>query len=156
LLGYCLEQRAKDYLNETVCRRIVIDRYMDGRGDRRGCEVGEARCDLCEANPRGTKRQNQAESQAAAVDAVDAADAVDKRRRKLEQAQCAKEQEIKLIQRWKTEQTQYKLERVEQHLQRWVGVCAICMAVKGTREQHKWEEYPAASEEQVEAMRVSC
>jgi hypothetical protein len=70
---------------------------MDGRGDRRGCEVGEARCDLCEANPRGMKRQKQAESQAAAVDAVDAADAVDKRRRELEQAQCAKEQEIELI-----------------------------------------------------------
>jgi superfamily II DNA helicase RecQ len=155
-LGYRLEQRAKDYLSETVCRRIVIDRYMDGRGDRRGCEVGEAWCDLCEANPRGTKRQKQAESQAAAVDAVDAADAVDKRRRKLEQAQCAKEQEIELIQRRKTEQTRYELERVEQHLQRWVGVCAICMAVKGTREQHEWEECPAASEEQVEAMRVSC
>jgi hypothetical protein len=137
----------------------VIDRYMDRRGDRQGCEVGEARCDLCEANPRGTKRQNQAKSQAAAVDAVDAvdaADAVDKRRRELEQAQYAKEQEVELIQRQKTEQTRYELEQVEQHLQQWVGACAICIAVKGTREQHKWEECPAASEEQVEAMRVSC
>jgi hypothetical protein len=71
---------------------------MDGRGDQRGCEVGEAQCDLCEANPCSTKRQNQAKSQATAVDAVDAADAVDKRQRKLKQAQCAKEQEIKLIQ----------------------------------------------------------
>jgi hypothetical protein len=53
---------------------------------------------LCEANPCSTKRQNQAKSQATAVDAVDAADAVDKRQRKLKQAQCAKEQEIKLIQ----------------------------------------------------------
>jgi hypothetical protein len=106
----------------------VIDRYIDGRGDRRGCEVGEAQCNLCEANPRGTKRQNQAKSQAAAVDAVD------KRRRKLKQARCAKEQEIELIQQQKTEQTRYKLEQVEQHLQQWVGVCTICMAVKGTRE----------------------
>jgi hypothetical protein len=107
---------------------------------------------LCEANPRGTKRQKQAESQAAAVDAVDA---VDRRRRELEQAWCAKEQEVELIQRRKTEQIQYELERVEQHLQRWVDVCAICMAVKGTREPHEWKECPAASEEQVEAMRVS-
>jgi hypothetical protein len=68
---------------------------------------------------------------------VDAADAVDKRQRKLKQAQCTKEQEIELIQQQKTEQTQYKLERVEQHLQQWVGVCAICIAVEGMREQHK-------------------
>jgi hypothetical protein len=46
---------------------------------------------LCEANPRGTKRQKQAELQAAVVDAVD------KRQHKLKQAQCAKEQEIELI-----------------------------------------------------------
>jgi hypothetical protein len=89
----------------------MIDRYMDRRGDQQGCKVGEAQCNLCEANPRGTKRQKQAKLQAAAVDAVD------KRQRKLKQAQYAKEQEIKLIQRRKTEQTRYKLERVEQHLQ---------------------------------------
>jgi hypothetical protein len=70
---------------------------MDRRRDQQGCKVGEAQCDLCEANPCGTKRQKQAKSQAAAVDAVDAADAVDKKQRKLKQAQCAKEQEIKLI-----------------------------------------------------------
>jgi hypothetical protein len=55
----------------------VIDRYIDGRGDQQGCEVEEARCNLCEANPCGTKRQNQAKLQAAAVDAVDAVDAAD-------------------------------------------------------------------------------
>jgi hypothetical protein len=65
---------------------------MDGRGDRRGCEVGEAQCNLCKANPRSTKRQKQAKLQAAAVDAVD------KRQRELKQAQCTKEQEIELIQ----------------------------------------------------------
>ena len=34
-----------------------MDREMDGRGDRTGCEMGEERCDVCQGRPRGEKRR---------------------------------------------------------------------------------------------------
>jgi hypothetical protein len=30
-----------------ICRRVVLDRYLDGREDRNGCEEGEELCDVC-------------------------------------------------------------------------------------------------------------
>jgi superfamily II DNA helicase RecQ len=78
-LGHRLEPRAKEYLSETTCRRIVIDGYIDGREDRRRCEAGEALCDLCEAQPRSTKRLRD-EQLRPDVTTVD-----DPKRRRLEQ-----------------------------------------------------------------------
>jgi superfamily II DNA helicase RecQ len=147
--GHRLEQRAKDYLDETTCRRIAIDRYMDGREDRRRCEVGEARCDLCEAHSYGTKRQAEDELLADVVTAEVT------KRRKLEQARCVEERVVELIQRRKTDCVAYELERMERHLQRWLHMCAICMAVDGRAEKHEWKVCPAASEEQITAMEAS-
>jgi superfamily II DNA helicase RecQ len=148
-LGYRLEQRAKDYLDGTTCRRIAIDGYMDGRTNRRHCEVGEARCDVCEGAPRGTKRRME-DKRPPTVPSID-----DGERRKLEQARRVQEQAMELRQRRKTEHIAYELERLERHLQRWADACAICMAVEGTTERHSWEACPAASKEQIAAMTVS-
>lgn len=148
-LGHRLEQRAKDYLNETTCRRIAIDRYMDGREDRRHCEVGEVRCDLCEAQLRGTKRQIEDKPP------PDVMIVGDTKRRRLEQARGVKEQAIELIQRKKTDHVAYELERMERHLRRWLYMCVICMAVDGRAENHEWRACPTASEEQITAMEAS-
>jgi len=32
---------------EASCRRVVLNEYLDGRKDRRGCEEGEEKCDVC-------------------------------------------------------------------------------------------------------------
>jgi hypothetical protein len=39
----------------TGCRRRVLDEYLDGRGDREGCEEGEERCDVCRELEGGTE-----------------------------------------------------------------------------------------------------
>jgi superfamily II DNA helicase RecQ len=62
-LGHRLEQRAKEYLNETAYRRIVIDEYIDGRKDRQHCEAGKALCDLYKAQSCSAKRQREDEPQ---------------------------------------------------------------------------------------------
>jgi hypothetical protein len=111
--------------------------------------MGEAKCDLCEGAPRGTKRRTENE-RPPVVERPN-----DEGRRALELARHVQEQAVELMQRRKIEQTAYELERVEQHLQRWVHACAICMAVEGTTEQHCWEVCPAASEEQMAAMKAS-
>lgn len=148
-LGYHLEQRARAYLEETSCRCIVIDGYMDGREDRQYCEMGEVKCDLCARTTRGTKRlmENERPPAEATPD--------EKKRRELVQLRRVREQAVELVQRRKTEQTAYELERLERHLQRWVHACAICMAVESATEKHRWEACPAASEEQMAAMMAS-
>ena len=55
--GWRAEQGMKDFLEGKQCRRVVLDREMDGRADRGGCEVGEERCDVCRRRPRGEKRR---------------------------------------------------------------------------------------------------
>ncbi len=45
------------FLEGGSCRRIALDKHMDGRSDRTACEVGEERCDVCHGQPRGFKRR---------------------------------------------------------------------------------------------------
>src|SRR5258706_2721059 len=41
------------------CRRVVLDRVMEGRTDRSGCEPGEEVCDLCQERRRQERRREQ-------------------------------------------------------------------------------------------------
>jgi superfamily II DNA helicase RecQ len=53
------DEHVKEFVAGERCRRIVLDRHMDGRVDRYGCEPhnGEERCDICSGQPRGEKRR---------------------------------------------------------------------------------------------------
>ena len=55
--GWRAEEGMKDFLESVKCRRVILDKEMDGRVDRRGCEMGEERCDICRGAPRGEKRR---------------------------------------------------------------------------------------------------
>lgn len=55
--GWRPEEAMKAFLAGESCRRIALDRHMDGRSDRVGCERGEERCDICQGAPRGRKRR---------------------------------------------------------------------------------------------------
>ena len=39
-------QLVERYL-DAACKRVVLDRYLDSRKDREGCESGEERCKGC-------------------------------------------------------------------------------------------------------------
>jgi len=52
-----VEEEMKEYVRGDICRRRVIDREMDGRGNRFGCKVGEQRCNVCQGRARGEKRK---------------------------------------------------------------------------------------------------
>ena len=39
--GWKIEPEMREFLSGNVCRRVVIDRYMDGDGERRSCHSGE-------------------------------------------------------------------------------------------------------------------
>lgn len=38
---------AQDYLSNRVCRRVVLDSYLDGAFTRQGCKDSEEKCDIC-------------------------------------------------------------------------------------------------------------
>jgi hypothetical protein len=50
------KQAMRDFVSGEQCRRIVLDREMDDRVNRPGCEIGEERCDVCQERPRGTRK----------------------------------------------------------------------------------------------------
>jgi superfamily II DNA helicase RecQ len=49
----------RDFIAGESCRRVILDRYMDGRTDRLACDPsgGEKRCDVCSGRPSGRKRR---------------------------------------------------------------------------------------------------
>lgn len=55
--GWNIEAGMQEFLDGDICRRVVLDREMDGRVDRLGCEIGEEKCDICQQRPRGEKRR---------------------------------------------------------------------------------------------------
>jgi superfamily II DNA helicase RecQ len=156
-LGYKLEQPAKEFLTTESCRRIAIDKHMDGRQDRQQCEVGESKCDLCEKHPSGTKRQAMREEREETeeleeLEETTVAAEAEEERRELERAIAIEERRIEIQQRRKTEQVVYELERLEHHFQRWSNACAICMAVRADPAQHSWKTCSEANKAQIKAM----
>jgi len=51
-----IEEEMKECVRKDVCRRRVINREMDRRSDRFGCDVGEQKCDVCQGRAKGEKR----------------------------------------------------------------------------------------------------
>ena len=54
--GFVMERGMHEYLEGEKCRRVVLDREMDGRADRIGCENGEKVCDVCRGLTRTGRR----------------------------------------------------------------------------------------------------
>ncbi|KAF3020323.1 hypothetical protein E8E12_000192, partial [Didymella heteroderae] len=150
--GYKLESPAEEFLSTDTCRRIPIDRHMDGRQDRERCEAREAKCDLCKQCPRGTKRRVEDEAPGQLFTAVAAAEAEQAR---FERTLAVDEQKVEIQLRRRREEAQYSLERLQEHFSRWKDVCIICMAVEAESASHKWEACPNASEAQIQAIEKS-
>ncbi|KDN59860.1 hypothetical protein CSUB01_11029 [Colletotrichum sublineola] len=67
------EAATEEYVAGGGCRRVVLDRVMDGRTDRLGCEDDEEACDIC-------REQQQAAVVAASGEAVEGSQAERQRR----------------------------------------------------------------------------
>lgn len=46
----------QEFVKENQCRRVVLDRVMDGREDKKECEPEEEKCDACLAKKPSSKR----------------------------------------------------------------------------------------------------
>ena len=52
--GWGTEEAMLEFVEGKKCKRIVLDKEMDGRVDRYGCEIGDERCDVCQG--QGNRR----------------------------------------------------------------------------------------------------
>lgn len=60
--GWKTEPEMKEFFSGSVCKRAVMDQYMDGESGRVSCRAGEQFCDVCRS--RGTKRIRVVEPEA--------------------------------------------------------------------------------------------
>jgi superfamily II DNA helicase RecQ len=142
--GWRAEAAMKVFLAGDSCRRIALDKHMDGRSDRLGCEMGEERCDVCRGHPRGTKRrqivvQNADEQEEARKEARVAEKAADEKFQE-EQRQYRR---MEGQRRRETIGREDGVEQLRKHFQSWDGRCIICRVRGRDDEDHAdWRECP--------------
>ncbi len=179
--GWRAEPAMKTFLKGESCRRIPLDRHMDGRGDRTACEVGEERCDVCRGRPRGTKRRRIVVDNEADVDdgragemaggeqgEEEAAEAISRKRRREEEEaremQAAEErfgheqreyQRIEAQRRRETLGREDGMEGLRKHFESWQGICAICYVHSRASEGHQdWRKCPHSDKDRDETARM--
>lgn len=55
-----MEEEMQEFVDTESCRRIVLDRVLDGRMDRSACEEGEEACDNCVDRQAACQERQQA------------------------------------------------------------------------------------------------
>jgi superfamily II DNA helicase RecQ len=69
--GWKLQASMADFLQGYQCRRISLDRTLDGRTNRTGCEEGEEKCDVCLQSESGKEAQELSTEEAEAASPSD-------------------------------------------------------------------------------------
>lgn len=128
------ERRGREEMEEFIwgggCRRVVLDRVMDGRVDRTGCEEGEERCDICEDKEVSARIREGEGSDTGTEKAV-----VEEQ---VEGIFTRENVILKRVQARRAEEGQeiYELRRM---MEDWAGRCVVCK-LRGAESEHGfWE-----------------
>ena len=71
--GRGVEEDMQEFITTQGCRRVVLDREMDGREDRVGCEEEEEQCDGCRRDSVGLDIDRTADADKEADDGIEEA-----------------------------------------------------------------------------------
>ncbi|RFN54793.1 putative ATP-dependent dna helicase q1 [Fusarium flagelliforme] len=140
------EGSTKEYVKGDGCRRVVLDRVMDGRMDRWECEEGEQPCDVCER--RGLEQVMGEEDYEDSVFGATGS--------QQEATTGAMENEFKhtnqigKYRRWQTGRhimgEAREAQEFEMQLERWSGSCVVCRMGLGLKDgeetQHEMAQCP--------------
>ena len=126
------EGNTVDYVEKDQCRRITLDRCMDGRTDREGCEDGEEKCDVCSRHTYSAAR-DEAPSNADNGAQNEARGIFERQKREI------RFQEWQDTQRTMEEAT--TADELERHLEDW-GCCCVACRMGGEADRHKMEDCP--------------
>lgn len=173
----------KVFLKGESCRRIPLDKHMDGRDDRTACEVGEERCDVCCGRPRGTKRHRIVVGNDTAVDDERVSEVVGegqdeaegdmaetshrKRQRREDEMQAMQaveeryREERRAYQRIEAQRRRETIDRedgtegLRKHFESWQGFCVICHVRKRAGEKHQhWRQCPHSDQDREKTART--
>jgi superfamily II DNA/RNA helicase len=108
------------------CRRVVLDRVMDGRYDRLQCEEGEEVCDMCQESQRQVQLQQARERMLSRLD-QDSDGPSDPGQDDIEfEQQQSQRSWIDFHAREVNQEEAYAVEELEQQLQRFQQQCTWC------------------------------
>jgi superfamily II DNA helicase RecQ len=112
-----------------VCRRAVLDRYLDGRQDRATCEEGEEACDICREDRES-------------IEDIASREDIDDEGTDREEMECEFQQQERQRQGPQEkfirsrQQEMMDVEGLRQQLRRWAGRCGICEAAGAGQSMH--------------------
>ncbi|KAJ0299009.1 hypothetical protein KNSL1_013682 [Colletotrichum chrysophilum] len=124
-------RQALDRVVVDECRRVVLDRVMDGRTDRFGCEDGEELCDVCRGWSLGDKERDDDEKGSRGNDTAG-------------QAAFHRQERQMQVGRWQVSQEMMReSEEVDSFLRRIYQQCGKCLLCSGEEEDgHEFEQCP--------------
>ena len=142
-----------DDLIHARCRRVVLDRVMDGRFDRSECEPGEEVCDMCEQRSQAHRVQQSREVFLSRLGDEDRDQLAVSAESGFEQGQRQQDW-IDFHMREKVREEACEVEELERQLQRFQHKCAWCF-VHGLTEssRHALEDCSVSG---ASAVRDSC
>ena len=125
------EENTVDYVEKDQCRRITLDRCMDGRTDGEDCEDGEEKCDVC--------------SRYRFSDTAEARSSADNRAYNEAQAIFERQKREVRFEEWQDIQRAMQeaatADELEGHLEDWGGCCVVCR-MGDEPDRHKIEDCP--------------
>jgi len=144
-----LEISAKEFIEGLECRRVILDRIMDGNRQRIGCTDAEESCDVCRRVSKATGlaglgrarsgEEEDREDNDRMEEGPESAD--DEARLRFEgQIRRLQDESRKVtIERMKEAE---ELEEMSRMLDDWVGRCFICRAASAEDHDHMAAECP--------------
>lgn len=132
------EAAVEDFVREDCCRRLVLDKVMDGWTQRSKCEEGEESCDICEeGNWRAAEEEGLLEEEEAAGGASE----IQEIRERFERVR--RRERIGVWQAGGARmQAAEEAEEFREQLVRWRGRCIVCVISQGRGAHHGMEECP--------------
>ncbi|KAK0910966.1 hypothetical protein LTR91_019977 [Friedmanniomyces endolithicus] len=152
--GWQTEAAMREFLKGEQCRRVALDRHMDGKVDCSTCGINEERCDVCSGRPRGVKRRRIVVNNSPAQDKGEGAQAAGPRQAKQQQGlqqeqqqELEQEQQAAKSMRQRQEHARQRqhvsVEAIAQALKQWHGRCSICYASGQEADHTSWQQCPS-------------
>ncbi|KAG5931534.1 hypothetical protein E4U59_000224 [Claviceps monticola] len=125
------EEDTVDYVQKDLCRRITLDKSMDGRIDRTHCEDDEEQCDVCSRCDHNAAQGAPDSPDDSPQDELGATLERQKRETRFQQWQDAEQ----IMREAST------ADELERHLENWVDCCVYCR-MRDEPDMHSTEHCP--------------
>ncbi|KJZ69304.1 hypothetical protein HIM_11298 [Hirsutella minnesotensis 3608] len=134
------EEAASEFVGGKWCRRVVLDRVMDGWVERSGCEEGEEGCDVCV-----TRRWMETIEDEMDIKGEDEEETQDGMRMYSQQGR--RQQFEQWSARERRMQEAEEAERFRGRVDDWASGCAYCRTWGAEEYEHGFEECPRQEDE---------